>query len=391
MARADFPPGVALLIAAGRLSLDPSKRASPVSAAPEDWQASANSAERHGMSAWLSAAMRHWPDAPQTVRHEADAAAHAHAVRALRGVAQLSAVVTLLRDAGVEAVALKGPLFSHWLYGDLGSRRFADLDLLVERKERARALEVLRPAGYQVVGGLSNAAAAVIYAGVGAWPLAHADGFPLDLHWQPQAARFGSPLDSSEVLRDSAVSSIAGCDVRIASPTHAATLTLLHAAKHLWASLELVLSIAHLMRRDDVDWPRVRAWTAKADAWSGASAGLFLAGEIFECDLPEPLRAVPPPRTVPRLRGAARKFLSMADVADARRLAEFRAHRAALDTRRSRLRYVAWRLLAPTPLESSWCRLPDGLVALYVAVRLVRLSLVAARGAVSFATSARER
>jgi len=167
------------------------------------------------------------------------------------------------------------------LYGDLGLRRFADLDLLVERKDRARALEVLGPAGYHVAGGLSNTAAAVIYAGVGAWPLAHADGFPLDLHWRPQAARFGSPLDSAEVLRDGVVSPLAGRAVRMASPTHAATLTLLHAAKHLWTSLELVLSIAHLMRRDDVDWPRVRALTVKADAWSGASAGLFLAGEIF--------------------------------------------------------------------------------------------------------------
>ena len=383
MARAAFPPGVALLIAAGRLSLDPSKRASPVSAAPEDWQASATAAERHGMSAWLSAAMRHWPDAPQIVRDEADAAARAHAVRALQGVAQLSVVVTLLRDAGVDAVALKGPLFSHWLYGDLGLRRFADLDLLVERKDRARALEVLGPAGYHVAGGLSNTAAAVIYAGVGAWPLAHADGFPLDLHWRPQAARFGSPLDSAEVLRDGVVSPLAGRAVRMASPTHAATLTLLHAAKHLWTSLELVLSIAHLMRRDDVDWPRVRALTVKADAWSGAAAGLFLAGEMFECDLPAPLRAVPRPRTVSRLHGAAREFLSMADVADAPRLAEFRAHCAILDTRRSRLRYAAWRLFAPTPLESAWCRLPDRLAALYVPVRLVRLLLVVARGVVS--------
>ena len=389
MARPVFPPGVALLIAAGRQSLDPSTHASTVPAAPEDWQAAAEAAGRHGMSAWLSAALRRWPDAPRSVRDQAGAAARVQAARALRGLAELSAVVTLLRDAGIEAVALKGPLFAQWVYGDLGSRRFADLDLLVERQERARAVEVLRPAGYTLAAGISNAAAAVIYAGVGAWPLGHADAFPLDLHWQPQALRFGSPLDSSDVLRDSIAVSTAGCDVRIPSPTHAATLTLVHAAKHLWASLEIVFSIAHLMRRDDVDWPRVRALTARADAWSGAAAGLFLAGEIFGCGLPEPLRSIPRPRAVPRLQEAAREFLSMADVADTPRLAEFRAHRAALDTRVSRIRYAAWRLLAPTPLESSWCRLPDGLAALYVPVRLVRLSLVVVRGVVSAILGAR--
>jgi hypothetical protein len=305
-----------------------------------------------------------------------------HAARSLRGVAELSAVVTLLRDAGIQAVALKGPLFSHWLYGDLGSRRFGDLDLLVERRERAHAIEVLRPAGYRLAGGISNAAAAVIYAGRGAWPLDHAEALPLDLHWQPQALRFGAPLDARGVLRDSTAISIMGCDVRIPSPAHAATLTLVHAAKHLWASLDLVLSIAHLMRRDDVDWPRVRALTARAGTARGAAAGLALAGEIFECDLPRELRRLPSPHAVARLQTAAREFLWMRDVADAPRLAEFRAHCAALDTRRSRIRYAAWRLLAPTPLEWARCRLPDRLSALYVPARLVRLWLVAVNCAV---------
>jgi hypothetical protein len=311
------------------------------------------------------------------VRSQADAAARTQAAHALRGVAELSAVVTRLRGAGIEAVVLKGPLFSQWVYGDLGSRRFADLDLLIEQRARTRAVELLRPAGYTLAEGMSTAAASVIYAGVGAWPLDHADAFRLDLHWQPQALRFGSPLDGREVLRDSSVISIAGCDLRIPSPTHAATLTLVHAAKHLWASLELVLSIAHLMRRDDIDWLRVRASAARGNVWSGVAAGLALAGALFECDLPRPLRDIPLPKAVPDLQSAARAFLSMPDVAGAARLAEFRAHGGSLDTRRGRIRYACWRLLAPTPLEWSWCRLPDRLTALYVPVRLVRLSLVA--------------
>ncbi len=353
--------------------------------APEDWRDIPDAAERHGMSAFLSAALRSWPDAPRSVRDLVDGAARIQATRALLGVAQLSSVVTLLRHAGIETVALKGPMFSRWVYGDIGARRFADLDLLVQRKARTRAVEVLEPAGYTIAGGISTSAAAVLYAGVGAWPLDHVDAFPLDLHWQPQAVRFGAPLDSFEVLRDSGLISIAGSDVRIPSPTHAAALTLVHAAKHLWASLELVLSIAHLMRRDDVDWRQVRALTQRADAWNGASAGLALAGEIFECDLPRPLRDLPSPANVPCLERAARMFLSMRDVAGVSRRDEFRAHRAALDTTRSRIGYAAWRLLAPTPLESSWCRLPDGFAAFYVPVRLVRLMLAAVRGAMSAA------
>ena len=191
-------------------------------------------------------------------------------------------------------------------------------------------------------------------------------------------------MDSAEVIRESVIVPLPGCGVRIPSPTHIAALALGHAAKHLWASLELVLSIAHLMRRHDVDWDRVRALAARANAWNGASAGLVLASDIFQCDLPEPLRTVPRTRTVARLVAAAKTFLSMEDVEEAPRLAEFRAHRDALDTRGSRLRYAAWRLLAPSPLEPTWCRLPDGLAPLYVPLRLARLSLDVGRHVVKW-------
>ena len=390
MNRSELPSGVALLIAAGRLSLHPSQPPSPIAASEKDWLASPEAAQRHGMSAWLSAALAQWPQAHPRVRDEVAIAARAQVGRALQGTAELSTIISLLRGAGIEAVALKGPLFSRWLYGELGSRRFGDLDLLLQARQRARAVEALRTAGYRLAGGISEAAAAVIYSGVGAWPLVRKDACPLDLHWRPQTLLFQSPLDSAEVLRDSILVQTAGCDVRIPSPTHATALTLVHAAKHLWSSLELVLSIAHLMRRDDVDWPRVRALTSEAEAWTGAAAGLRIAGKIFECDLPGSLRGLPASRATRQLEGAARTALAMPDVANTPRAVEFRAHRASLDTVRSRIRYTAWRLLAPTPVEWSWCRLPDRLALLYVPLRIIRLSLVGVRSALSLGPRSRK-
>jgi hypothetical protein len=359
--RPDLPAALELLVAAGRLSLDPSRRTAPIATTAAAWDASVHAAQRHGMTAWLAEALRQCPSVPDAVRAQLETTRRTQAALALKGIADVAAIVTLLRDAGVETANVKGPLYARWLYGDAGARRFADVDLIITRNQRTRAIEALRVDGYRFAAGLSEANARVVYAGVGSWPLVHPTRAPIDLHWMLQAPRFGTPLTSQELLRDSTETMAGGTVVRIPSPTHAAVLTLVHAAKHLWASLELLLSIAHLMRRDDVDWDRLRGLITNADGWTGAQAGLELASDLFDCELPPALRGMPQSRNVPRLQSAARTFLSAPYVEDMARGAEFRAHHAALDTWPSRLRYTAWRVLAPTPLEAAWCPLPGWL------------------------------
>ena len=377
--REDFAPAAPLLVAGGRRSLGTQRGGRPHTALPSDWEGLADAADRHGMSTWMHAAVADWPDAPEQVRDRIAARARLQRMRALQAVSELSTVTALLNGAGIESVAIKGPLFAQWLYGDTGMRRFADLDLLIDRALRDRALQTLGTAGYRLPGGLSAAAARTVFAGTGAWPLVHDTAIGIDLHWKLQAVGFGAPLGSGDVLRESETTIVAGSTIRVPAPAHAAALALLHAAKHLWASLELVLAIAHLTRRSDVDWTRVHRIATRAGAWRGAAAGLVLAGEIFAVEAPSELRKWIRPRDARPLVDAALTFLAMPDVAGATLRAEIEAHWAALDGVGPRARYAAWRLLAPTPLEAAWWPLPDRLAPLYAPLRLIRLLTVRRR------------
>lgn len=374
MSRYEFSPAAALLIESGRRSLG--APATVVMSLPRSaWNALPDAAERHGMTAWVHVAMQNSVEAPAEVRAAVEARARAQRIRALHAVSQLTLLVRALRRAGIETVVLKGPLLSAWLYGDFGMRRFADLDLLVERGQRERALQVLSAAGYALRDGMSPATARVVYAGTGAWPLSHPAGFPLDLHWRAQALGFAAPLRPRDVLGESITTPAGGGDIRIPGATHAAALGLLHAAKHLWTSLELVLSIAHLLRRPEIDWVRVHRLTKNAGAWKACAAGMTLASELFDVRIPRVAETRIRSTAVDRLVRTALSFLQMPDVAGAPLRAEFRAHCASLDTLHGRARYAAWRLLAPTPLEPAWWPLPDRLALLYGPVRLIRLAM----------------
>ena len=336
-----------------------------------DWVALPAAAHRHGFSALLSDAVA---DAyvPPAVRERAASAARDRVVAGLQGMAEVIQAVDELRAAGIRAVSLKGPASSLWLYGTVGFRRFADLDILVAPSDVVPAYKALERHGYHLPTGMTVRTAAAIYRGLGAWPLAHGERYPLDLHFRLGHRSFASPLSAKAVIN----SSIETGDSRVApipSPTHAALLLLVHAAKHLWCTLEMLLGIARLIARDDVDWTFVRRAARHVGGWTGCRTGLQIASEMFDVRMPADLGDDDQPRAYDELRRTALAALLLPEGVFADRW-------QALDRWTGRLRYDVWRLLAPTPVEWAWWPLPDALTALYPPVRLARLAAAAARG-----------
>jgi hypothetical protein len=320
-------------------------------------------ASRHGLTAWL-------PDSRGD---------RIRIARSLAVVRDLLETIDVLDRERIRAIALKGPVFSAWLYGDPGAREPADLDLLVDPRDRFRTLQLLNGRGYVLPSGMSTAAARVIYGSMGAWPLSREGSLPLDVHWRLAHRRFASPVQPGVVMRDAVGIEIAGRRVEMPCPTHTATIALTHAAKHLWCSLELVFAIARLMQREDVDWETVCADAKRGGACNAVAAGVRLAAEIFAVEVPVAVRHRNT-RKIDLLCEIAYAALAMPSQVFHGRAAEWQAHRAAFDRGVDRVRHDAWRVLAPTVKEWEWCRLPDSLVALYVPLRLVRLAACRVRG-----------
>ena len=341
---------------------------------PDDWRVLPGLAHRHGLSAALPPAIGQRRDAPVETLDRVGAVARNQAIGALRGLHELTRVVQALRSRGIECVALKGPLLARWLYGDPGFRRFADLDVAVAAGDVARAAAALAPLGYRLPEGMSVKTANAVYGPLGAWPLTAAGAFPLDLHWRVAHVRFAAPVAVDQIFAASARVQLGGIAINVPSPTHSALLALGHASKHVWCTLELLLAIARLMKRDDVDWQEVAGRAQAAGAWRGCATGLRLASELFGVPVPPGVRLPAGEEIAPLGDAALHALLQPAGVFPDR-WHERRAHLGSLDRWNARLRYDALRLLAPTPLEWEWRPLPDAMTALYAPLRLVRLSL----------------
>lgn len=76
---------------------------------------------------------------------------------------ELGRVLRTLADRGAQTILLKGAALAEKVYGNIGLRPMADLDLLVRREDLASTLAALEKLGYQVVGAEAQAGDAIAF------------------------------------------------------------------------------------------------------------------------------------------------------------------------------------------------------------------------------------
>jgi len=104
-----------------------------------DFAALGREAQRHGLGALLWRRLSDVADSgcpPETLA-ALRAEAQESAIAGLARARELVALIAGLGEAGVAALAIKGPVSALLAYGDLGLRRFSDLDLLVAPEDVA--------------------------------------------------------------------------------------------------------------------------------------------------------------------------------------------------------------------------------------------------------------
>lgn len=114
----------------------------------ETWKSLISLALEHGIAPllWLRLAGRDLPEGPRTKLRALYAA---NRIRNERALDEQTRIVESLRAAGIAALPLKGPHLSLQLYGDVGARQAADLDVFVQPQEFVRADSTLAVLGYK--------------------------------------------------------------------------------------------------------------------------------------------------------------------------------------------------------------------------------------------------
>jgi Uncharacterised nucleotidyltransferase len=295
------------------------------------------------------------------------------AFRNLALTSELLMVIHALQDAGIQALAYKGPALAKQLYADVTLRQFLDLDLLVVPPDALRARDVLSTLGYQDLAPFSPSLLRKHVRTQCEWQMRGDSGILIELHWALFPHYVPFDLCVSKLQRTSVNVEIAGEHVRTLDPLHLVLALAAHGTKHFWSRLGWLVDFALAFRGCyDADAEQLLEAAARKGMKRTLLLSAHLATEMLQLRLPEKLEAA-----------ISTDSQAQAIAESLRRVLWTRATPADLLSEnilllRSRERWfdrakIVWRLaFTPGPEEWRQFELPEWADCLYRPIRLAR-------------------
>ncbi|MCP5368894.1 MAG: nucleotidyltransferase family protein [Hyphomicrobiales bacterium] len=294
-------------------------------------------------------------------------------------VAALLDVLDALDAAGLPAIPFKGPVLARVAYGDVGLRRFRDLDILMHPGDALAAEAVLADIGFtQLLVGRDapmtpvQAAAYRRYSGQDLM-FRQADRVALEPHWAFAPRTLALDLDYAGLWSRAGTVDLAGRAVPSLGPEDMVTLLCLHGGKEKWTRLQWVADLARAVAaHPDLDWDALLGRARDQGVARLVRLGLALVARMAGTGLPPAVAAAV------AADGAALALAAQveADLDGGSRpetsVYELNAfHWRARERWRDRLAYVGRTLATPRHTHYLILDLPDRLFPAYYPVKWV--------------------
>jgi Uncharacterised nucleotidyltransferase len=369
-------PEVALLLecAARRVAPD---TAVPIASAVRgaiDWTYLLELARAHGVTPLVYRSLRaaYADVVPAEILEELESRFYSNAGRNLFLAQQLVEILHLLDSRGVAAIPYKGPAFSVTAYGDLISREFGDLDILVREPDYEHAQRLISTLGYRSAAEFEWESTFVHESGMCA----------VDLHKRVTPRGFSCPLDFESLSRRLESVELCGRSVRTLCAADALLMLAIQITKDTgtdYFQLGKVCDLAMSMRTQrDLDEAQFLLEARRLRSERIVLFSLRLANDLLGVpispEISERMRSHPP---VERLAEYAGHQLFDRDGAAAHHLTTDTFNWEVREDMRDKLypyyyRYVV-QPMQPSDLDRGFMRLPAAFSFLYYFLRPLRL------------------
>jgi len=215
--------------------------------------------------------------------------------------AELFRILDGFAAAGIEAIAIKGPVTSVVAHGDPATRRFGDVDLLLRQKDIARASRTMQLQGFQ---------AAVPDRAIedGKVPGEYVFRRPatdhlVEIHTERTFRYYPNGMPIAEIFRRKRIISLEGHDVPALGLSDELIFHCVHGAKDFWERLMWICDVAALLKKyPQFDWHATQREAAVCGAARMLNVALLLAHRVLGAPLPSAMaRAVESDRASRRL------------------------------------------------------------------------------------------
>jgi hypothetical protein len=201
--------------------------------------------------------------------------------------AELLQVLNLFQQHKIPAIPIKGPTLAVSAFGDVFSRQFGDLDLLLRLKDMPLARELIKERGYRPEFPINPATERAYIRLEHSFPFVRTrDKLAVELHWRLQDRYMRFAFSDGDLWSGACHAELLGRDVLSLSPEHLFLFLCMHGAKHHWEKLEWICCLPALMRRNPgLRWASVIDMARRLRGVRILHLGLLLAHQLEGTEL----------------------------------------------------------------------------------------------------------
>lgn len=356
-----------------------------------DWDYLLTVASQHGVVPLVQQALSGYcaDEVPTEVLEKLKAISRSNAQHNLHLTSSLLALLTAFEARSVSAVPYKGPMLAARAYGNLSSRQFCDLDILVRQPDVLKAIEVLTKNGYrlELPIGQSTPILKLIHSKKDFRFVSADNRVVVELHWRLAGRHFYFPYSLDLLWERLERISFSGTAVLTFRPEDMLVILCAHGSKHLWGRLLWICDIAALVDASPrIDWSVTMRNARESGSQRMVLLGLYLAKTLLDTRLPREVeRAIRADRAVEPLAKELLKAAFPVNVLTDHKLEHnfptvyplfIRMRERRREKTKLRFQYYKESLSAaitPGEHDREYLALPSSLSFLYYLVRPVRL------------------
>ncbi|HEV2717133.1 MAG TPA: nucleotidyltransferase family protein [Terriglobales bacterium] len=341
-----------------------------------DWERLARLADHHGVMPQVYAVLAQvesvLPAALSALRQKYDRSVH----QALWLTRELLRILERFENYGIKVLPYKGPALAQILHGNITSRQFADLDILVLPGDLPKVRASLAELGYETGLKLSPPEERAYVAGGYEWVFDLGEQRNLlEIQWRILPRFYAIDFDVERFFKRAVTIGLCGRAVRTLCAEDLMLALCVHAAKHAWTELSWIREIGELSQSRALDWVAVCKEADRLGVCRIVAVSFALANNLFCLEIPKAVQEyVQRDVEVENIVHRVLPLLSQGEEFDPESVCYFRLMMDVRERWQDRARFLSRLALTPSLGEWSAISLPRWLFPLYRAVRFVRLA-----------------
>lgn len=289
---------------------------------------------------------------------------------------ELVHIMQLLDKEKINILTFKGPSLAQLAYEDITLRQFTDIDLLIQKKDRYKVIQIMLEAGYVSEINLNKNTFQSFVNSVNVLGFYKPETtIYIEIHWELFAKNYAITWDESLIWEKTTFLKIDQHTIQTLQREQLFLYLCIHGSKHLFERLSWVCDIDRMIRsQTNISWENILDNAIKLGVMRIVLLSLALSEELLKSPLPQHIKEkIKEDKKVIKIMKKIIKMYFTEDKKTYKNYCTFKLLYSMRENHKDKLRFIQYSLFSPKFDDFKYIQFPNHLTFLYTFIRPLRL------------------